>query len=270
MKYIINFTIVFNPNTRVLALKNNALMSIELSKPANRLLCELIENVRNTLAREVIIQNVWVDYGFTPSNANLSNHISELRKAFENLGLDNDVIITLPKVGFRLEAEIHPIAESDEVIKEVTTLEEKGEVILPPPSSHINERILSKSEKLAADKGKKTKIKIIIIVAALLLVSITAIIIFYLSPQRDTVPLVTTIGKCNIYRLNSTPPPADFIETVSNRMERERIDCTQEIIDIYYADTRKSNALMKISFMSVCKHRDSAHYQNCTNYKYVK
>lgn len=268
MKYIINLNLTFDPGTRVLALKNDTLLSIELTKPASRLLCELIENNRNTLSKDVIIQNVWVNYGFAASKANLSNHISELRKALVNLGLDSDVIITVPKVGFRMEAEIYPVVKAEKILKEVT-IEEKSTVIVDEPTTFINERTLSQPESRKEKIRKKVKLNIIIIVITLLLAS-AAGVAFILLPKSDAVPLVTAIGECNIYSLNTAKPPADFIKSVTNRMESENIDCTQESIDIYYADTRNNNTMMKISFMSVCKNRDSTHYRNCTNYKYVK
>jgi DNA-binding winged helix-turn-helix (wHTH) protein len=268
MKYIINLHLTFDPGTRILALKNDTLLSIELTKPASRLLCELIENNRNTLSKDVIIQNVWVKYGFAPSNANLSNHISELRKAFVNLGLDSDVIITVPKVGFRMEAEIHPVIKAEKIIKEVA-IEERSAVIVDEPTTRINERTLSQPENRTEKSRKKVKLNIIILVVTLLLAS-AAGVAFLLLPKNDVIPLVTTIDKCNIYSLTSVTPPTDFIKMVTNRIESEKIDCTQESIDIYYADTRNNNAKMKISFMSVCKNRDSTHYRNCTNYKYVK
>lgn len=268
MKYIINLNLTFDPGTRVLALKNDTLLSIELTKPAGRLLCELIENNRNTLSKDVIIQNVWVNYGFAASKANLSNHISELRKAFVNLGLDSDVIITVPKVGFRMEAEIHPVVKAEKILKEVT-IEERRTVIVDEPTTFINERTLSQPESRTEKSRKTVKLNIIIIVITLLLAS-AAGVAFILLPKRDVVPLVTTIGQCNIYSLNSVESPADFIKTATTQMESEKIDCTQESIDIYYADYRRNNSQLKISFMSVCKNRDGTHYKNCTNYKYIK
>ncbi|WP_438439668.1 winged helix-turn-helix domain-containing protein [Klebsiella pneumoniae] len=83
MKYIINFTITFDPDSRLLKLRNKDQLTIELSKPATRLLIELIKNNKNEMPRETLIKHVWEDYGFSPSSATLSNHISELRKAFE-------------------------------------------------------------------------------------------------------------------------------------------------------------------------------------------
>lgn len=109
MKYIINLTIIFDPKGRELVLKNDSQLSLGLSKPATRLLNELVNNSNIDLSRDQLIKRVWEDYGFSPSNATLNNHISELRKAFESLGANKDIIITLPRLGFRLQAEIYPI-----------------------------------------------------------------------------------------------------------------------------------------------------------------
>ena len=105
MKYIINFTITFDPDSRLLKLRNKDQLTIELSKPATRLLIELIKNNKNEMTRETLIKHVWEDYGFSPSSATLSNHISELRKAFEALGINKDIlfffgyhVVQLPEV----------------------------------------------------------------------------------------------------------------------------------------------------------------------------
>lgn len=67
------------------------------------------------MPRETLIKHVWEDYGFSPSSATLSNHISELRKAFEALGINKDILITVPRVGFKMEAEIHPETKNKEL-----------------------------------------------------------------------------------------------------------------------------------------------------------
>uniref|UniRef100_UPI001F5F12FA winged helix-turn-helix domain-containing protein n=1 Tax=Klebsiella variicola TaxID=244366 RepID=UPI001F5F12FA len=115
MKYIINFTITFDPDSRLLKLRNKYQLTIELSKPATRLLIELIKNNKNEMTRETLIKHVWEDYGFSPSSATLSNHTSELRKTFEALGINKDILITVPRVGFKMEAEIHPETKNKEL-----------------------------------------------------------------------------------------------------------------------------------------------------------
>ncbi|HHQ4314580.1 TPA: winged helix-turn-helix domain-containing protein, partial [Serratia fonticola] len=170
MKYIINLSVVFEPDTRILALKNDSMLSIELTKPACRLLCELIENNRSTRSKDLLIQNVWVNYGFTHSKANLSNHMSELRKAFVNLGLGSDVIVTVPKVGFRMEAEIHPVAEQEKTLKEVM-IEERKSSFIDEPSPLIKEGNFSQPEKRVDEGRKKSRLKIFTVVVTLLLAS---------------------------------------------------------------------------------------------------
>ncbi|WP_446919370.1 winged helix-turn-helix domain-containing protein, partial [Klebsiella pneumoniae] len=105
----------FDPDSRLLKLRNKDQLTIELSKPATRLLIELIKNNKNEMTRETLIKHVWEDYGFSPSSATLSNHISELRKAFEALGINKDILITVPRVGFKMEAEIHPETKNKEL-----------------------------------------------------------------------------------------------------------------------------------------------------------
>lgn len=53
MKYIINLTVTFDPDNRLLILKSDTQQSVELSKPATRLLSELINNNRINLVRDV-------------------------------------------------------------------------------------------------------------------------------------------------------------------------------------------------------------------------
>ncbi|WP_431225008.1 winged helix-turn-helix domain-containing protein [Serratia sp. L9] len=125
MNYIINLTITFDPENRALVLENDIQQSVELSKPATRLLSELINNNRVNLNRDDILKSVWEDYGFSPSNASLNNHISELRKALTSLGMNKNIIFTVPRVGFRMDAEIHPIPSPTTAIKEQNQATEK-------------------------------------------------------------------------------------------------------------------------------------------------
>ncbi|MFC0226705.1 winged helix-turn-helix domain-containing protein [Serratia aquatilis] len=259
MKYIINLSVVFDANARVLILKNDPHLYVELSKPATRLLCELIINNNVTMAREDIIKTVWVDYGFSPSKASLSNHISELRKSFESLGLTKEIIITEPKIGFRMEAEIHPVIKQTEISKDVVNDDDIS----------LNDIVLSEPENRTAKPRGNTWLKAGVVILGLIAFSITAGYHFFTSNKKDAIRLVTTKGSCNIYGLSNTPP-ANFIANASNMIENEKIDCTHETADIYYTDERQASSLLTIRLMAVCYPSDDEHYQNCKNYKIVK
>lgn len=62
-------------------------------------------NPNKTITRDEIFSKVWGDNGSQISNASLNNYISEIRKALHALNLDG-VIVTLPKIGFTLNAEV--------------------------------------------------------------------------------------------------------------------------------------------------------------------
>lgn len=106
MDYVINKTILFTTDIKQVSLLRDAECSIVLSNQAARLLEEMIRNNNKTLTREELLKKVWEDFGSTPSNNNLYMAVSEIRKAFRNSGLSEQIISTIPKVGFSFEAEI--------------------------------------------------------------------------------------------------------------------------------------------------------------------
>jgi DNA-binding winged helix-turn-helix (wHTH) protein len=265
MIYIINTIIAFDPVTRNLALKNDTQLSVELSKPATRLLSELIEHNHATLVRDDLIKRVWEDYGFSPSKGNLSNSISELRKAFSSLGLHQEIILTVPRTGFRMEAAIHPVIKYE---KEATKVVIDAVESLPEaPSLSMGARMLSRVEKLESREKKLTGR---LLVAGSMGIAVIVSIIFSIWYKNEPIRLVTTIGMCNIFGLNNAKPPSDFTINVKNMIETEGVNCTNESADIYYADTRPDNNLLKVRFMAVCRDNGTARYQNCTTYKAVR
>lgn len=104
MNYIINHNIYFDSSNGLLNLTDNKNLTSQLSRPGTRLLTELITHPGEIITRDHLIKKVWEDHDLTPSGSNLSNHISLLRKALLQLEVTEPIILTIPKVGFRLEA----------------------------------------------------------------------------------------------------------------------------------------------------------------------
>lgn len=265
MKYIINLNLVFDVNTRTLTLKNDNHLSIELSKPATRLLCELINNNNTTLIREDIIRTVWIDYGFTPSSASLSNHISELRKAFESLGINKKIIITVPRTGFKMEADILPIIKHEEGISKQVEDVIKSGVPTPPILTYTHVRVRLKKLVFKAIKYKTN-----IIISATVFLTMLSGVIFFNFKKSENTHLITTIGVCNIYDLSNAKPPTDLVANAKSMIKSEGVDCIHSAADIYYTDARPMNNLFKVRFMAVCRYDGTKKYQNCTNYRIVK
>ncbi len=271
MKYIINLNIIFDPDNRVLTVKNDIQQSVELSKPATRLLSELINNNRVNLARDDLLKNVWADYGFSSSNASLNNHISELRKAFTNLGVSKDIISTVPRVGFRMDAEIHPIQKSEQGITEEA----------PVSRVPVTEESHTSSETLAptmTEQGehqsiylslKKHKMMIYILALLLLLTTVTGTTMLRHN-QKESVNFVVTHEKCSIYNLNDDKPNNDLAAKIVKEIAAEGIDCSREELDVFYAEAHPNNDRLRVRLLAACSKIDATSYKNCLNYKTVE
>ncbi|BDH44719.1 hypothetical protein TUM12370_07630 [Salmonella enterica subsp. enterica serovar Choleraesuis] len=112
MKYLINNEIIYESEGRVLSNKMSPENSVLISETAGRLLTRLLDEPRIPLARNDIIHDVWDKYGFSGSGNSLNQYISLLRRNLMMLGC-NDVIQTIPKMGFVLNATITVFPEED-------------------------------------------------------------------------------------------------------------------------------------------------------------
>jgi DNA-binding winged helix-turn-helix (wHTH) protein len=76
---------------------------IELSATSTRLFSTLLQ-YRGDISRVDIFQSVFETYGARPSNSNLNQYISTLRRSLADLGIEKEVIITVPRIGFKISA----------------------------------------------------------------------------------------------------------------------------------------------------------------------
>lgn len=271
MKYIINLTITFDPDSRVLMLRNNDQITIGLSKPATRLLIELIKNNKNELTRETLIKHVWEDYGFSPSSATLSNHISELRKSFEALGGSKDILITVPRVGFKMEAEIHP---ETKLPKEDTSVEMIVPAVAasePAMQDNVTPNFTDSGHKTTLRRMLKPSLALALALALALGLFAIAVAIKLITLNRDEEPMLVGVqDKCEIYTPGDNKKNNEQSVRARKMLYDEKIDCAQENHDIYYIEARPANDSLKINFMAVCTQSADMNYKNCNNYKLVE
>ncbi|ANS41619.1 transcriptional regulator [Serratia inhibens] len=158
MKYLINLSIIFDVDKKCLSFYDDEKIFIDLTNPAARLLIELIKNNGSEITRDNLLTRVWTDYGFADSNASLNNCISELRKAFSALGMAKKVILTIPKVGFMMDAEVQAVdgfAQFAQIAEEDRpTVAKNAEDALPPSDADS-----AAEEKPTANKPAVDEIK---------------------------------------------------------------------------------------------------------------
>lgn len=223
MKYIINKTVLYSPESKQLSLLLENESYVALSNQAARLIVEMVQNNKSTLTREYLLKHVWEDFGSTPSNNSLYMAISELRKALKNLGIDYTVITTVPKTGFIFDAEID--------ILQVSQPEEQSsaEPTESAPPLNISNAI------------SRTKTKWFLSIMLLLLCLFTVSYFWQNQKSRvnpDYLDVSFTEGKCTFYTL-ATEHAQDkkqilnFIDStlVKNTLA---IDCQKNDLNIYY------------------------------------
>ncbi|AKG68222.1 phosphate regulon transcriptional regulatory protein PhoB [Serratia fonticola] len=264
MRFIINLTIVFDPENKLLLLKNNDELTVGLSKPAARLLTELIKNNKEVLTREVLIKRVWEDYGFSPSSATLSNHISELRKAFETAGGSKDVIMTISRIGFKMDAEIHPELKSIKKIDQPPSID----IDMREINLHTNKNDELKHVPLLSKKGPRNHVKL----ASLFILAISIVVIFVITlKSRNKEPaLIFTQDKCNVYALNNEYGYINAQNKINNILDKEGIECSNINSDVYYMEYRARNEIGKMTFIAVCNIGKNGIYVSCNNYKSIE
>ncbi|MCL2892947.1 transcriptional regulator [Brenneria tiliae] len=123
MIYIIDRELTYNSDDCTLSHHSDD-EPIKLSIPAGRLFEQLLTSNGEVLSREYLLTEVWDKYGLRGSNSNLNQYISLLRRALAGYGCDN-LIVTVPKMGFRLNTDIEISHEPDAGSQKTTPWLEK-------------------------------------------------------------------------------------------------------------------------------------------------
>ncbi|MBC3216853.1 winged helix-turn-helix domain-containing protein [Serratia fonticola] len=263
MKYTINLIIVFDPEHRTLALNNNNQTALELSKPSCRVLNEFIKNNGVNLSRDSLLKNAWEDYGFPASNAGLNNCISELRKSFVSLGIEKPIIITLPKIGFRMEADIHPTPKQkiDAKIKKVEQV-----VTKPEKEGVLKEEKSIGTLPLVMPGILTIKTMMIPTLALLIVLGFIGLALLLRAPSTQ-LKLISTYKQCDIYSIRKDPVPGSELRA-KKILESEKLGCDRVRQDIFYTEERPDNELLKITFLAACqKDQTAGDYQHCKTFK---
>ncbi|MBK0000353.1 helix-turn-helix domain-containing protein [Erwinia sp. S38] len=73
-----------------------------LTATTGRLLAYLLQHKGNVISKDELLENVWDAYGLSTSSNSLYKYISDLRAVFKKLGCTDEIIVTVPKLGFMI------------------------------------------------------------------------------------------------------------------------------------------------------------------------
>ncbi len=116
--YIINGKVEFHPAASTLKTLDGHGMEVELNSPAARCLLLLIHKQGEIIGQQDFMDEVWGKNGIHVTSNTYYQNISILRKALKKAGIDEEIIVTIPRMGLTLASD--------------TRIERKGPESKPP------------------------------------------------------------------------------------------------------------------------------------------
>ena len=267
MRYLINKDIHFRNNDGAIwkGDENSVLEPVTLTATTSRLLTYLLEKHGEVASRDDILESVWSSHGLRSSNNSLNKYIADLRKMFSYLELTEEVIITVPRIGFMFSRDISVEYEhtpSDYILPEHNEIEDitnKNDVL------HI---------KVMAGK-KKFLILIGLIISGFtpLLLSKTEFgrdVLNLNSLRQSRVYFLGRIDECNLYtiRTSSTEMTSVKLGLAKALAARSRLNCLDNTTFFYQPSDPVIYGYPGRMFLARCTNKKDApgQFASCDNY----
>lgn len=105
-KYHINHKVVFEPATRRIYLTNDTAKTATLSVASSRCLHALIKHEGLPLSKDSLLQYAWRQHGVMVTDNSVHQAITAVRKNLRDIGFEENIITTIPRVGYQLNATV--------------------------------------------------------------------------------------------------------------------------------------------------------------------
>ncbi|WP_434132919.1 winged helix-turn-helix domain-containing protein [Enterobacter cloacae] len=242
MKYLIDRLVVFNTDDGTLHLPSSEDV-IRLALPAARLLETFLSSEGRELTREYLLETVWDKHGLHASGNNLNQYVSILRRNLSLLGC-HELIITLPKLGFRLNAAISiEILETDSVSPE------------PSPS-------------IVTSSGHFQRLFFIGSIIITLLTGLAIGLFYYNDADNGETVLHEQHSGCDIYYLKdiSDDEKKEALRKIMSIMKVNGIQCKKNDVVIYNSEASLSDKVESREVLSYCHAGKDRVVISCDNF----
>lgn len=222
MRYRFNDRIIFDADNGTLSLRDVSDDPISISNPSRRLLLLLIAHQGVTISREVIFKKVWDDYGMVSSNNNLNQCISKLRRVIKALGIDDEVIFTVPKVGFMLRREI--VVECFENAQEPFSANDN----LSTAEKSLSAEIKPRSTVRQALPLRTLRYSWGVVVCVCIVLMGIAVSIFGPTSRQEI--YLGKVSSCKVFISAAVlpSPNPELAEGIMNQLERQKVQCAED------------------------------------------
>ena len=256
MKFLIDNKIEFNSDDGSLFYPASGDI-IKLTLPASRLLEEFLLSGGRDLTRDYLLETVWDRHGLQASGNNLNQYVSILRRNLALLDC-HELIVTLPKVGFRLNTDmtIVPVAETAET--------------LPSPA----QQSMTETPVVSPARAKKKSLAVLSGTLLVLCAAVYGAWEYHDAHDEKTVIIHQESG-CEVIFLKdiSERRKQDALQEVTNIMKKYNLQCNKDNVIIYNREVTVSNQDSRRTLLSLCilgKNREIISCDNFYHYKWIK
>ncbi|WP_367143734.1 transcriptional regulator [Pantoea stewartii] len=246
-EYVIEGLVRFSPAQGRLCLVESSETSVPLSPACNHLLEMFLKSPGVVLAREHILDNFWQETGATPSFNSLNAYVSSIRRGFASLGISQDVITTVYKVGFVFNPTLA-----------IQTTHLEPELAAPTADLVSPTAALPRRDRRYYAAG----------IAVLLLAGMTVLMLSSLRPEKSIAPVsVADVNGCEVLYLPVHPGESAFPpEPVWRKIiASSGMPCQKGGKYLFYADRNVTAGHWGNVYVAYCRHVTGGQAY-CSNY----
>lgn len=225
---------------------------LSLTTIPTRLFTYLLENADKMVGREELLNNIWDKYGLEPSNNSVNQYISLIRKSLSELGCDEEIIKTIPRVGFYIAGEMVSL-----------NLETQ-----PSVASAIGETQPEQEQSGLRRWYKPALLAISLVISTLLILqpfrSATGHLDY--SFPKSTLHKIGAIATCPLYSLNvSSPYAAARKQQLAQELATAHVPCINDEVFIFQSGEHYAYQQSGRAFIARCANSDHtlSHFSDC-------
>ncbi|EQA6227442.1 winged helix-turn-helix domain-containing protein [Enterobacter ludwigii] len=232
-----------------------------LTLTMSRLLACLLDRHGEAITRNDLLDSVWDAHGLRSSSHTLNKYISELRKHFVQMGIAEECITTLPRVGFMFNSDIDVRAIAEPAPEDVARTDNKA-----LPSVPVTHRMRPDS-----------KYKVLYYTLALMAILTSAALVGSgLALQSEsprqleavTPHFLFNFGTCPVYTVqrNSASLAEQKKEAFSGLAESNNIQCLDGSYFLYQVSESYLYGSKGRAFISRCTQKNNEYISCLNNY----
>lgn len=269
MIYIIDDQVTYNSDDCTLShLPTQETLSLSIS--SGRLFEQLLNSEGEILSRDTLLTEVWDKYGLRGSNSNLNQYLSILRRALAAYGCEN-LIITIPKIGIRLNTEIK-IARETVPATQVSDIREGTSATIAEDPLHTD---ISESTLFISQSQKKLENSLRAIVAAIVLLSVIGVFIYYIlippGPDNSDFGTFELEGGCEVVLFEGMDvnERQSIDKQILKILKKNNQACTAGRKIFFDTNTASSPNNFDRTLLSACNLDSQGHIISCNNLYYL-